>query len=94
MTQLQSLREECLTALEAYTRQAQKTCELLADVESPEPSLDRLFAVVAQTKTEDKQQHEYLMLRQRLFDMLYVGPDSRPRETCTNESRNSAALQS
>lgn len=71
MTQLQSLREECLTALEAYTRQAQKTCELLADMESPEPSLDRLVAVAAQTENEDKQQHAYLMLRERLFDMLY-----------------------
>ena len=71
MTQLQSLREECLTALEAYTRQAQKTCELLADLEGPEPSLDRLFAVAAQTENEDKQQHAYLMLRQRLFETLY-----------------------
>jgi hypothetical protein len=71
MTQLQSLREECLSALEAYARQAQKTCELLADSETPEPSVDRLFAVVAQTENEDKQQHTYLRLRQRLFDMLY-----------------------
>lgn len=71
MTQLESLREECLTALETYARQAQKTCELLADTETPEPSVDRLFAVVAQTENEDKQQHEYLMLRQRLFDILY-----------------------
>lgn len=71
MTQLKSLREECLTALEAYARQAQKTCELLAESETPEPSMDRLFAVVAQTENENRQQHEYLMLRQRLFDMLY-----------------------
>jgi hypothetical protein len=71
VTQLQSLREECLVALVNYTHQAQKTCELLGELDSPEPSLDRLLAIVAQTETEDKQQHVYLMLRQRLFDMLY-----------------------
>jgi hypothetical protein len=71
VTQLQSLREECLVALVNYTRQAQRTCELLGELDSPEPPLDRLFAIVAQTETEDEQQHVYLMLRQRLFDMLY-----------------------
>lgn len=68
---LQSLREECLVALGNYARQAQKTCELLGEVEDPGDPLNRLLAIAAQTKAEDSEQQVYLTLRQRLFDTLY-----------------------
>jgi hypothetical protein len=71
MTQLQSLRDECLAALGNYASQAQKTCELLGEMEGRATSLDRLLAVVAQTQLEDEVQHLYLELRQRLFDFFY-----------------------
>jgi hypothetical protein len=71
MTPVQSLREERLVALENYTRQAQKTCELLGEVEEPAQALDRLLAIAAETQAEDSEQQVYLGLRQRLFDMLY-----------------------
>lgn len=70
MIQLQLLRDECLTALGNYARQAQKTCELLGGIEGTVPSMDRLLAILAQTEAEDKVQKEYLVLRQRLFDVL------------------------
>jgi hypothetical protein len=68
VTQIQLLREECLAALSNYTREAQKTCELLGDVEGTAPSLDQLLSVSAQTHCEDSELESYLVLRQRLFD--------------------------
>jgi hypothetical protein len=68
VTQLQVLREECLTALAQYAREAQKTCELLGDVEGTAPSLDQLLSVSAQTQCEDNALESYMLLRQRLFD--------------------------
>ena len=78
---LQSLRDDCLVALENYARQAQKTCALLGDAEDPAPALDRLLALAAQTKAEDSEQQVYLNLRQRLFDMLY--------DICVSECQSS-----
>jgi len=71
VTQRQFLRDECLKALGKYVRQAQKTCELLGDVESNALSVDRLLAILAQTQAEDEVQQSYMMLRQRLFDVLH-----------------------
>jgi len=68
VTQIQLLREECLAALEHYAHEAQKTCELLGDVEGAAPSLDQLLSVSAQTQCEDNALESYLLLRQRLFD--------------------------
>jgi hypothetical protein len=70
VTQRQLLRDECLTALGNYVRQAQQTCELLGAIESTPPSLDRLLAILAQTQAEDNVQQSYLVLRQRFFDVL------------------------
>ena len=68
MIQLQSLREECLTALANYAREAQKTCELLGEIEDTTPSLDRLLSVSAQAQAEDNALKSYLVLRERLFE--------------------------
>jgi hypothetical protein len=68
VTQLQVLREECLTALAHYAHEAQKTCELLGDIEGAAPSLDQLLSVSAQTQCEDNALESYMLLRQRLFD--------------------------
>jgi hypothetical protein len=70
VTQRQFLRDECLKALGNYVCQAQKTCELLGDVESNALSVDRLLAILAQTQAEDEVQQSYMVLRQRLFDVL------------------------
>jgi hypothetical protein len=68
VTQIQLLREECLAALSHYAREAQKTCELLGDIEGTAPTLDQLLSVSAQTQCEDNALESYLLLRQRLFD--------------------------
>lgn len=68
MIQLQSLREECLTALANYAREAQKTCELFDAIEGTKPSLDLLLSVSAQARAEDNALRSYFELRQRLFD--------------------------
>ena len=68
VTQIQLLREECLAALNHYAQEAQKTCELLGDVEGTAPSLDQLLSVSAQSQCEDGALESYLVLRQRLFD--------------------------
>jgi len=68
MTQIQLLREECLAALGQYAREAQKTCELLGEIEGSAPSLDQLLSVSAQSQCEDNALESYLLLRQRLFD--------------------------
>jgi len=68
MIQLQSLREECLAALANYAREAQKTCELLGEIEDTTPSLDRLLSVSAQAQAEDNALKSYLVLRERLFE--------------------------
>jgi hypothetical protein len=68
MIQIQSLREECLTALANYAREAQKTCELLGEIEGTKPSLDQLLSVCAQAKAEDNALKSYLVLRHRFFD--------------------------
>lgn len=70
MTNRQLLRDHCLNALGKYVRQAQKTCELLGDIDGNEPSVDRLLAILEQTQAEDEVQESYLLLRQRLFDQL------------------------
>ncbi|PYU36381.1 MAG: hypothetical protein DMG31_01205 [Acidobacteria bacterium] len=70
MTERQLLRDECLNALSNYVRQAQKTCELLGDIEGNSFSLDRLLAILAHTQAEQEVQKSYLALRQRLFDGL------------------------
>ena len=70
MTNRQLLRDHCLNALGNYMRQAQKSCELLGDIEGNEPSVDRLLAILEQTQAEDEVQESYLLLRQRLFDVL------------------------
>jgi hypothetical protein len=68
VTQIQVLREECLTALRHYAREAQRTCELLGEIEGAAPSLDQLLSVSAQSQCEDNALESYLLLRQRLFD--------------------------
>jgi len=68
VTQIRLLREECLAALSHYAREAQKTCELLGDIEGTAPTLDQLLSVSAQTQCEDNALESYLLLRQRLFD--------------------------
>jgi hypothetical protein len=68
VTQIQVLREECVAALGHYAREAQKTCELLGDMEGTAPSLDQLLSASAQTQCEDNALESYLLLRQRLFD--------------------------
>jgi hypothetical protein len=70
VTKRQVLCDECLTALANYARQAQKTCELLGDIQDNAPSLDRLLAILEQTQAEDQVQESYMILRQRLFDVL------------------------
>jgi hypothetical protein len=69
VTERQLLRDECLSALLNYVRQAKKTCELLGEIEGNSLLLERLLAILAQTQAEDKVQQSYMALRQRLFDM-------------------------
>jgi hypothetical protein len=69
VTERQLLRDECLSALLNYARQAKKTCELLGEIEGNSLSLERLLAILAQTQAEDAVQQSYMELRQRLFDM-------------------------
>src|SRR4029077_18968399 len=80
MTKRQALRDECLNALANYARQAQKTCELLGDLQGNAPSLDRLLAILAQTQAEDQVQESYMVLRQRFFGLLnetaFLAPES------------------
>lgn len=70
MSQNQRLRDECLNALSDYVRQAQRTCELLGNLEGDSLSLDRLLAIVANTQAEDEMQRSYIVLRQRLLGLL------------------------
>jgi hypothetical protein len=70
VTERQRLRDECLNALSSYVLHAQKTCELLGDIETNSLSLERLLAILACTQTEDETQKMYMVLRQRLFDGL------------------------
>jgi len=70
MPQLQCLRDKCLTALGLYAQEAQKTCALLGDLESQPVPLERLLALLAQTQAEDQAQEAYLLLRQKLFEIL------------------------
>jgi hypothetical protein len=70
VTARQLLRDECLNALSNYVRQAQKTCELLGDLEGNSLSLGQLLALLANTQAEDEIQKVYMTLRQRLFDGL------------------------
>jgi hypothetical protein len=69
LTERQLLRDECLKALSNYVRQAQKTCELLGDLEGNSLSLGRLLSLLAHTQAEEEIQKVYA-LRQRLFDGL------------------------
>jgi hypothetical protein len=68
--QRQRLLDECLNVLSDYVSQAQRTCELLRNVEGDSLSLDRLLAIVASTQAEDELQSSYMLLRQRLFGLL------------------------
>ena len=70
MTERQRLRDECLNALSNYVLQAQKTCELLGDIETNSLSLERLLAILAYTQSEEETQKIYMVLRHRLFDGL------------------------
>ena len=70
MTQRRHLRDQCLNALSNYMHQAQKTCELLGDLESETLSIERLLAILEQTQLEDEVQQSYMALRQRLFEVL------------------------
>jgi hypothetical protein len=67
-TSLELLRDECLTALDKYSHEAQKTCALLGAQEDNSDPLERLLAIQAQTQVED--QAAYLLLRQQLFEVL------------------------
>lgn len=79
MTQNQRLRDKCLNALSDYVRQAQRTCELLGNLEGDSLSLDPLLAIVASAQAEDAFQRSYLVLRQRLFSLLISnGHDPEP----------------
>jgi hypothetical protein len=66
----QVLRDECLKALLNYVRQAQGTCELLGNIEGTSLPLDRLLAILEHTQAEDEILKSYMVLRQRLFDVL------------------------
>jgi hypothetical protein len=74
VTERQLLRDECLNALSNYVFQAQKTCELLGDIEGNSPSIDHLLAILAHTQMEDETQKIYMVLRHRLFDGLMGQP--------------------
>jgi hypothetical protein len=80
VTERQLLRDECLSALLNYVRQAKKTCELLGEIEGNSLSLERLLAILAQTQAEDEVQQSYMELRQRLFDMS-IGTELRDSES-------------
>ena len=67
---LHCLRDKCLVAFGSYTREAQKTCALLGELENGPASLDRLLAIMEQTQVEDQAQEAYLLLRQQLFDLM------------------------
>jgi len=83
MTERQLLRDECLSALLNYARQAKKTCQLLGEIEGNSLSLERLLAILEQTQVEDEVQRSYMTLRQRLFDVL--------NETKLHDSESSGA---
>jgi hypothetical protein len=70
MAQLHCLRDQCLAAFGNYAQEAQKTCGLVGDLEESSLPLDRLLAILAQTQVEDQAQEAYLLLRQRLFQVL------------------------
>jgi hypothetical protein len=70
MSDLHCLRDQCLTAFGNYAQEAQKTCGLVGDLEESSLPLDRLLAILAQTQVEDQAQEAYLLLRQRLFQVL------------------------
>jgi hypothetical protein len=70
MPRIQSLHDMCVKALENYAQEAQKTCELLCDLEGNPDTLDRLLALMERTQIEDQAQRAYLLLRQQLFDGL------------------------
>ena len=53
MIQLHCLCDKCMTALENYTQEAQKTCGLVGELEDNPLSLDRSLAILAQTQVED-----------------------------------------
>ena len=72
MPQIQSLYDMCVKAFGNYAQEAQKTCELLCNLEGNPDPLDRLLAVMEQTQIEDQVQRTYLLLRQQLFDTLGV----------------------
>ena len=84
MTERQLLRDKCLNALSNYMLQAQKTCELLGDIEGNALSLDRLLAILEQTQVEDEVQQSYMALRERLFDVL--------NESNLQDSKSSGAI--
>ena len=70
MPQLQSLRDECLTAFGKYAQEVQKTCGLLSNLQAGPARLDRLLAILEQTRLEDQAQEAYVLLRQQLFNVL------------------------
>lgn len=70
MSQVHCLTDKCLTAFENYTREAEKTCGLLGELECGPASLDRLLAILEQTQIEGQAQEAYLLLRQQLFELL------------------------
>lgn len=70
MPELHCLRDKCLTAFGNYAHEAQKTCELLGDVEESSDPLGWLLAILAQTQAEEHAQAAYLLLRQELFEVL------------------------
>jgi len=79
MSQLYCLRDKCLQLLD-YTREVEKTCGLLGELEDGAASLDRLLAILEQTQIEDRAQEAYFLLRQRLFELL--GNNGVVRDNC------------
>jgi hypothetical protein len=86
VSERQLLRDKCLNALSNYVRQAQRTCDLLGDIEGNALSLGRLLAILVQTQAEDEAQQSYIALRQRLFNVLQCTPGA---SLCVDKAANS-----
>ena len=65
-----SLCDNCLAAFGKYAQEAQKTCGLFGELENDAAPVERLLGILAQTQAEDQAHQAYLLLRQRLFELL------------------------
>lgn len=68
MDQPRHLRDDCLSALENYAREARKTCELLGEIGLTRASAERLLPILAQAEVERDSKEFYLSVRQCLCE--------------------------